>query len=120
MMGSVETAGCACGCVVAVGADVVPGGTTVATSAWFNGTGLLTTTGVEVSWAITGVEEGTMGVAVFTTGMGLGRLVAVATAATRGVGVAEVCVGVAATTAFGFAPQLARSKALITNKTKIE
>ena len=86
MTGSEETAGCIRSCGVAVGAGVVPGGTTVATSAWFNGTGLLAMTGVDVSRAITGVAVGTMGVAVFTTGMGLGRPVVGVAMAARGVG----------------------------------
>jgi hypothetical protein len=107
-------------CTVAVGAEDVLGAATVATSDWFSGTGLLTITAVGVSSASTGVTVGTMGVPVGTTGMGLGRLVTgVAAAPARGVGVAADFVGVAATTA-GFPPQLASSKALATNRMKIE
>jgi hypothetical protein len=105
---------------VAVAKDVVLVGFRVATTDWFNGWGLLARTGVAVSWANTGVGVGTMGVAVCTNGMGLGRPDTGVVTATRGVGVAADCVGVAAALTAGLAPQLAKSKALTTNRMNIE
>jgi hypothetical protein len=108
-----------------VAAGVTPGAT-VATKDWFSGEALLVGAGVAVSMASTGVlvggigvSVGGIGVAVFTRGMGLGRPETGVAGATSGVGVAAVTAGLTAGMA-GFKPQPDRSKALTTNRTKIE